>query len=209
MILAGYLISRFSIENHIPIPYRCQDKFSTATTFEFRHYALSNFKLKQQLRQSYYSTKPFQHSSLGLKSYVQFTSPIRRYGDLLAHYQITSFLKGDKLIPEEEMSNLIGQFTNSYRQSTQIMRQNKSFWQNKYINSLNIDSFQCLFLRWLRPNIKLALVFVSDLFIEYPLIISGNHNFDFGEEIRLKNNGNYLDLENSNPNLLNMSLIRE
>lgn len=28
------------------------------------------------------------HASLGLRSYVQFTSPIRRYTDMLAHYQV-------------------------------------------------------------------------------------------------------------------------
>lgn len=33
-------------------------------------------------------TTPRRHSSLGLDSYVQFSSPIRRYTDMLAHYQI-------------------------------------------------------------------------------------------------------------------------
>ena len=28
------------------------------------------------------------HAGLGLSGYVQFSSPIRRYGDLLAHYQV-------------------------------------------------------------------------------------------------------------------------
>ena len=28
------------------------------------------------------------HAALGLPAYVQFTSPIRRYTDLLAHYQV-------------------------------------------------------------------------------------------------------------------------
>lgn len=28
------------------------------------------------------------HAALGLPTYVQFTSPIRRYTDLLAHYQV-------------------------------------------------------------------------------------------------------------------------
>lgn len=31
---------------------------------------------------------PMRHASLGLSAYVQFTSPIRRYTDMLAHYQI-------------------------------------------------------------------------------------------------------------------------
>lgn len=31
---------------------------------------------------------PSPHAALGLSAYVQFTSPIRRYTDLLAHYQV-------------------------------------------------------------------------------------------------------------------------
>ena len=31
---------------------------------------------------------PQPHAALGLPAYVQFTSPIRRYSDLLAHYQV-------------------------------------------------------------------------------------------------------------------------
>lgn len=33
-------------------------------------------------------TAAIPHSGLGLQGYVQFTSPIRRYGDMLAHYQV-------------------------------------------------------------------------------------------------------------------------
>ena len=32
--------------------------------------------------------QPQPHASLGLPAYLQFTSPIRRYGDLLSHFQM-------------------------------------------------------------------------------------------------------------------------
>ena len=32
--------------------------------------------------------EPQPHAALGLPAYVQFTSPIRRYSDLLAHFQV-------------------------------------------------------------------------------------------------------------------------
>lgn len=40
--------------------------------------------------------KPIRHGIMGLPGYVQFTSPIRRYMDLLAHYQVCF---RDKLVP--------------------------------------------------------------------------------------------------------------
>ena len=36
------------------------------------------------------------HASLGLQAYVQVTSPIRRYADLLAHRQIKAHLRSQK-----------------------------------------------------------------------------------------------------------------
>ncbi|KAI4340075.1 hypothetical protein MLD38_024947 [Melastoma candidum] len=41
--------------------------------------------------------KPIRHGVLGLPGHVQFTSPIRRYMDLLAHYQVKAFLRGETL----------------------------------------------------------------------------------------------------------------
>lgn len=34
------------------------------------------------------TSKPLSHATLGLQRYVQATSPIRRFTDLLAHWQI-------------------------------------------------------------------------------------------------------------------------
>ncbi|XWS67077.1 hypothetical protein CRYUN_Cryun05aG0255600 [Craigia yunnanensis] len=39
--------------------------------------------------------KPICHGVLGVPSYVQFTSPIHKYLDLLAHYQVKAFLRGE------------------------------------------------------------------------------------------------------------------
>jgi exoribonuclease R len=36
--------------------------------------------------------KPVPHGVLGIPGYVQFTSPIRRYVDLLAHYQVNTLI---------------------------------------------------------------------------------------------------------------------
>lgn len=45
--------------------------------------------LRSRMVRSISSTdKPTPHAGLGLPGYVQFTSPIRRYGDMLAHWQL-------------------------------------------------------------------------------------------------------------------------
>ena len=40
---------------------------------------------------------PTPHSGLGLEGYVQFTSPIRRYGDMLAHLQLKVITQNNQI----------------------------------------------------------------------------------------------------------------
>ncbi|KAG0587498.1 hypothetical protein KC19_2G168800 [Ceratodon purpureus] len=40
-------------------------------------------------------TKPINHATLGVSRCVEFTSPIRQYSDLLAHYQVKAVLRGE------------------------------------------------------------------------------------------------------------------
>ena len=44
--------------------------------------------------------QPQPHASLGLPAYLQFTSPIRRYGDLLSHFQLKVSLEAPQGIFE-------------------------------------------------------------------------------------------------------------
>lgn len=40
------------------------------------------------MTRSMIETSPVRHASLALDAYVQFTSPIRRYSDILAHFNL-------------------------------------------------------------------------------------------------------------------------
>uniref|UniRef100_A0A2N9J315 RNB domain-containing protein n=1 Tax=Fagus sylvatica TaxID=28930 RepID=A0A2N9J315_FAGSY len=68
MLLCGEVIATYGSRNNIPLPYRGQPQ--------------SNID-------------PIRHGILGIPGYVQFTSPIRRYMDLLAHYQVKAYLRGE------------------------------------------------------------------------------------------------------------------
>lgn len=50
---------------------------------------LCQVAVRNRMTRSTMTTSPGNpHAALGLPAYVQFTSPIRRYTDLLAHYQV-------------------------------------------------------------------------------------------------------------------------
>ncbi|KAL6574712.1 ribonucleotide-diphosphate reductase subunit rnr1 [Orobanche minor] len=90
MILCGEVIATLGSLNNIPLPYRGQPQ-SNIDTSVFYHLpegpVRSSAVLKILRAAEMDFRKPIRHGVLGLPGYVQFTSPIRRYMDLLAHYQ--------------------------------------------------------------------------------------------------------------------------
>jgi exoribonuclease R len=63
--------------------------------------------LFQLMQRANYSSENLGHFGLNLDAYVHFTSPIRRYPDLIVHRQLKSFLRGEEWIhDEQEVENL-------------------------------------------------------------------------------------------------------
>jgi exoribonuclease-2 len=66
------------------------------------------YQLRRCMRPRVLSTKPGRHWGLGLETYTQVTSPLRRYTDLLGHLQIRAFLRGDKPLSTDEAAARLG-----------------------------------------------------------------------------------------------------
>ncbi|KAK3162435.1 hypothetical protein QOZ80_1BG0089520 [Eleusine coracana subsp. coracana] len=98
MILCGEAVAAFGSDNNLPLPYRGHPQ-SNASVSAFSHVpegparSFANIGVLRAAEMDF--QKPVPHGVLGIPGYVQFTSPIRRYVDLLAHYQVKAFLRGD------------------------------------------------------------------------------------------------------------------
>ena len=79
-------------QNNLALPYRGQLKPVLPSEEELagipEGYCRNVMVRGRMVRSSITTDAPSPHAALGLSGYVQFTSPIRRYGDLLAHWQI-------------------------------------------------------------------------------------------------------------------------
>jgi exoribonuclease-2 len=169
MVLAGAVIAEHGRSNGLALPYRSQlpAELPPAPELEalppgpVRHAAI-----KRCLSRGHMGTTPSAHFSLGLEAYVQATSPIRRYGDLLVQRQLLAQSGGaGGLAPlsEAELAEALTQLEAAVKQGIQISREDQRHWQQVWFEQQQQCQWNALFLRWLRPQDRLGLVHVEEL----------------------------------------------
>ena len=166
MLLMGAVVASFGQEHNLPLPYRSQPAAELPSSDELDRIPegpARDAAIKRCLSRGIQGTRPMPHFSLGLAAYVQATSPIRRYADLVAHRQILAQLSAVPAMSEERLGELIDDLDDPLRQSIQISREDQRHWQQVWFAERQSTVWSAEFLRWLRPQDRLALVHVSDL----------------------------------------------
>jgi exoribonuclease II len=131
------------------------------------------------------SITPVRHASLGLDTYTQVTSPIRRYADLLAHFQIKAHLRGEALpFSMESIQELIQVISNTAYESMLVERQTNRYWALEYLRQRPEEIWQSLVLRWLREHENLGLVLLEELGLEIAMHFS--RPMEVGERLDVK-----------------------
>lgn len=106
MLLAGEGIGFWAKAQNIPFVYASQDAPNISESMlksNSNPSALSiQYQRRRGMRASITGTEALSHRGLGLPLYSQVTSPLRRYQDLLAHYQIRAFLAAKAGLPDAD-----------------------------------------------------------------------------------------------------------
>lgn len=113
MLLAGEAVARYALDQHIPMPFTVQEELETrpevlpaaddlAGMFALRK---TMQRSRQQLADGF---NPGGHAGLGLAMYVQCTSPLRRYLDLVVHQQLRAHLRGEPLLESQSLIMRLG-----------------------------------------------------------------------------------------------------
>lgn len=172
MILAGEVAGRYCKDNGVPVPFRSQPQPELPSEEELLILPAGPVRscaLRRCMPRSEMGITPARHSSLGLDAYTQVTSPIRRYTDLLAHFQIKAHLRGESLpFSAEDLQQILFSVANSAYEATLVERQTNRYWGLEYLRRNAHEVWQVLVLRWLREDENLGLILLEELGLELP-----------------------------------------
>ena len=76
---------------------------------------------------------PGMHCALGLNMYSQVTSPLRRYGDLIAHIQLRAFLDKRELLDKDTMLMRISEGDAGAQAAHKAERKSNMHWTLVYL----------------------------------------------------------------------------
>ncbi len=168
MILMGYVTSLFLDKYNLAAAFRIQ-KLNCNPSEIINRYNDSEIKyiiLKQYMGRSYITTKPGIHESLGLKMYVQCTSPLRRYLDLVIQRQVYNKINNYETFCINSISKIIDYSKNRQAENNNIYKNDKFKYLTLFFKNENKPFYKIIFVKWINHKRNIALVYFPDYSLE-------------------------------------------
>ncbi|MGD1850471.1 MAG: ribonuclease catalytic domain-containing protein, partial [Cyanophyceae cyanobacterium] len=173
MILTGEVAARYGQSHQIPLPFRAQPQPELPPEEELLLLPPGPVRacaLRRCMPRSETTISPGRHASLALDFYTQATSPIRRYNDLITHFQIKAHLRGDELpFSREAMQELLQMTGTTAYESVLVERQTNRYWALEYLRRHSDEVWTALMLRWIREDEGFGSILIEDLGLELPM----------------------------------------
>ncbi|WP_121971433.1 ribonuclease R family protein [Leptolyngbya sp. BC1307] len=192
MILTGEIAARYGQTHDIPLTYRGQPQPELPTEEELMQLSagwVRDSAIRRCMTRSEMGLTPARHATLGLDSYSQITSPIRRYTDLMGHFQIKAHLQGEPLpFAPTAMSEIILSVANAAYEATLVERQTKKYWAIEYLRRQDEQNpgqtWEVIMTAWLREYEGLGLIIFEDLGLE--MVMRFDRAVTPGERMRVQ-----------------------
>lgn len=101
MLLAGEAVAHYAFAHAIPFPYVSQEPPDIPA--DLPSGLAGEFRILRCMHRRSVGITPAPHAAIGVAMYTQVTSPLRRYGDLIAHEQLRAYIDKRPLIDKDEM----------------------------------------------------------------------------------------------------------
>ena len=115
---------------------------------------------------SYITTKPNNHECLGLESYVQCTSPLRRYLDLIIQRQVYNKINNQKEIDINSLLHIIDYSKTRQLEINNIYKEHKNKYLKIFFENQTSQYFKIIFVRWINHKRNIALVYFRQYVLE-------------------------------------------
>lgn len=159
MILANSIAGSFCEGNDIPAIYRGQSAPDEKVPDAGRLDPVTLFAMRRFLKKGTTDITPHRHHGLGVEHYVQITSPIRRYGDLIMQRQIKHYLEsGEALYSCQELSHLIELTERSLEIAAHLERDRKSYWILKFLEKMRGQRVGAVVLKLYHEKMLIQLI---------------------------------------------------
>ena len=141
MVLCNSLMADFCRREGLPAAYRYQDQPDvdelapdTVAVDKVEASPLHLYRMMQRLPPAGLSTTPAAHRGLGVPAYIQVTSPLRRYPDLIMQRQISHYLStGLPLYPPETVASVAQRAEVQLREIGRLEADRRRYWFLKYL----------------------------------------------------------------------------
>ena len=174
MVIAGECAGTWAAGKGIAFPYVSQEADVPDTALP--GYA-GSIQLRRSMRPRVLSTRPGRHQGLGLDTYTQVTSPLRRYTDLLAHIQLRAFLRGGTPLSTDEVSARLGFSDAATVAAVQAERASNHHWTMVYLSDKKDSEWDAVALE--KKGNRWAVIIPSlALETQVPLQKDGSPNED-------------------------------
>ena len=145
MILCNSLLARFCSENGLPAVYRSQrrpdlsDVPDLSGADERAAPVMNRYNIARRMQAARVSTEPMAHEGLGVSAYLQATSPLRRYPDLVVQRQVGGFLASGKPVYEPgEVESVAQRAEVQIRELSRIEEGRRRYWFLKYLRGARL-----------------------------------------------------------------------
>lgn len=144
MLMAGEGVARFVMGHNIPFAFTTQPE-PLELDSETEGMA-GSYARRRSMKPRQFKSSPAPHAGLGLETYVQITSPLRRYLDLVGHQQLRAFINGEPVLDEAALLQRVGEAELVSGGIRRAERLSNRHWSLIYLQRHTDDTFEAVVL---------------------------------------------------------------